>query len=105
MITFEFPVFASVPFTDGLLPSLTLLKLKLDGLGAQKLSRCLTAAAQGDRDWRVRSIAYNLNHSRSAPARCRRKHHVERLVRSCIDRHWQTAHAADAEAGAAHVDL
>src|SRR6202021_2502924 len=32
IITFEFPVFVSVTFTDALLPSLTLLKLKLDGL-------------------------------------------------------------------------
>jgi len=32
IITFEFPVFDSVTFTDALLPSLTLLKLKLDGL-------------------------------------------------------------------------
>ena len=32
IMTFEFPVFVSVTFTDALLPSLTLLKLKLDGL-------------------------------------------------------------------------
>jgi hypothetical protein len=32
IITFEFPVFVSVTFTVALLPSLTLLKLKLDGL-------------------------------------------------------------------------
>jgi hypothetical protein len=32
IITFEFPVFVSVTFTNALLPSLTLLKLKLDGL-------------------------------------------------------------------------
>ena len=32
IITFEFPVFVSVTFTDALLPSLTLLKLKLEGL-------------------------------------------------------------------------
>jgi|ERR1700746_3134564 len=32
IITFEFPVLVRVTFTDALLPSLTLLKLKLEGL-------------------------------------------------------------------------
>ena len=31
IVIFEFPVFVSVTFSDDLLPSLTLLKFKLDG--------------------------------------------------------------------------
>ena len=32
IVIFEFPVFVSVTFSDVLLPSLTVLKFKLDGL-------------------------------------------------------------------------